>query len=66
MPASEWTFDTTTLPWPEIVAAFFRTLGQPNSRVGSTFTYCVEGGRTVLEFTADGELDKWKREKPQR
>jgi hypothetical protein len=40
-----------------------RTLGQPNSRVGTTFTYCVDGGRMAVEFTPEGELDKYKKEK---
>ncbi len=36
-------------------------LGQPSSRVGSTFTYCAEGNETAtLEFSDDGTLTKWK------
>jgi hypothetical protein len=35
-------------------------LGQPNSRLGSEFTYCVSGGRmATLTFTQDGSLDSW-------
>jgi hypothetical protein len=37
------------------------TLGQPSSRVGTSFTYCISGGRTAsLSFGETGELAKWK------
>ncbi|MFP5298714.1 MAG: hypothetical protein ACLGHL_06990, partial [Actinomycetota bacterium] len=37
-----------------------RTLGQPNSRLGNDFVYCVEGGRSgVVTFTDDGSLQHW-------
>ena len=35
-------------------------LGQPSSRLGTTFTYCVEGKTATLEFSGDGALSKWK------
>ena len=37
-----------------------RTLGQPSSRTGQAFTYCISGGRTAtLEFDDSGNLAKW-------
>jgi hypothetical protein len=33
------------------------TLGQPSVRVGRTFQYCVDAGRTAtVTFTSDGSL----------
>ena len=38
-----------------------RTLGQPDSRVGSEFTFCMSEGRTLtLGFDKDDLLSKWK------
>lgn len=35
-------------------------LGQPSSRLGSDFTYCMTGGRTArLQFTTAGQLASW-------
>ncbi len=31
-------------------------VGQPKSRVGSTFTYCVDGADEILTFDAAGRL----------
>jgi hypothetical protein len=43
---------------PEVV---LRALGQPSSRQGNEFTYCVAGGRTAtLTFTPDATLERWK------
>ncbi|MGH2747834.1 MAG: hypothetical protein ACRDKB_07915 [Actinomycetota bacterium] len=36
------------------------TLGQPSSRTGTIFTYCMTGGRTAtLRFAPDGTLRSW-------
>ena len=38
-----------------------RTLGQPHSRIGAAFTYCLDGARTAtLTFTQDGHLTSWQ------
>jgi hypothetical protein len=37
------------------------TLGQPHTRVGAAFTYCLDGNRTAtLTFTQDGHLSTWQ------
>ena len=37
-----------------------RTLGQPASRVGKKFTYCVSGNRTAtVKFTRSGSMKSW-------
>ena len=42
-------------------AEVLQTLGQPNSRVGSEYTFCVAEDRTAtLTFDEDGALSKWK------
>ena len=42
--------------------AILRELGQPGSRSGSTFTFCMEKGRTAtLTFDGAGTLATWRR-----
>ena len=37
-----------------------RTVGQPSSRVGRSYTYCVAGGRTAeVQFTRNGAMTGW-------
>ncbi|HEX2058132.1 MAG TPA: hypothetical protein VHI71_07160 [Actinomycetota bacterium] len=38
-----------------------RALGQPRTRTGTTFTYCLAGGRTgTVTFTPSGEVESWE------
>jgi microsomal dipeptidase-like Zn-dependent dipeptidase len=42
-------------------ADVLRTLGQPRSRIGTTFHYCMTNERTAtLSFTPDGHLMTWR------
>jgi hypothetical protein len=42
------------------VEEVLRTLGQPRSRLGTTFEYCVAGERTgTVTFSEDGEVTAW-------
>ena len=42
-----------------------RALGQPSSRLGTTYAYCATGARTLtLKFNSDGRLSNWKLRTP--